>query len=171
MSKDGGEGGLFRQEDCHASETNLGMTTEGGGTGAHKQTKEEAEQTGKQKQQLEAAKEGNKRIESENALIAQLNPARQAKNWAIAEPLLIQLSTINPNRWDYLQALGEAQLKQGKYEEAVATYAKAVPMAQNNSDAKADPAKANIAVGQMLTNQGNDYLKLEKTQEEAAECT
>jgi tetratricopeptide (TPR) repeat protein len=78
---------------------------------------------------------------------------------------------MNPNRWDYLQALGDAEFGQGKYEEAAATYGKAIPMAQNNTDAKADPAKAKIAVGAMFTNQGNAYLKLKKTQEAVAAFT
>jgi len=164
------EGGVpenFLIDLSNASATNLGMNAEGV-SAAHKQTKEEAEEAARQKQQEEAAREGNKKLESENALIAQLNPALQAKNWAVAEPLLIQLSTINPNRWDFLQSLGDAQLNQGKYEEALATYGKAIPMAQNNSDSKADPAKAKAAVGLMLTNEGNAYLKLKKMPEAIA---
>ena len=164
------EGGVpenFLIDLSNASATNLGINAEGVSAG-HKQTKEEAEEAARQKQEQESAKETNKKLESENALIAQLNPALQAKNWAVAEPLLIQLSTINPNRWDFLQSLGDAQLNQGKYEEALATYGKAIPMAQNNSDSKADPAKAKTAVGNMLTNEGNAYLKLKKMPEAIA---
>ena len=171
ITNNGGKQDFFLIDISNPGATNLGMDTEGGGTGPHSQTKEEAERAAKQQKEQAAAQEGNKKIESENVLIAQLNPARQAKNWPVAEPLLIQLSTINPNRWDYLQALGEAQLNQGKYEEAVATYGKAIPMAQNNSDSKADPAKAKTAVGEMLTSQGNAYLKLKKNQEAVAAFT
>src|SRR5258708_3251358 len=95
----------------------------------------------------------------------QLKPALQAKNWQVTEPLLQQLSTINPTRWEYLQALGNAQLNLGKYEEALATFGKAVPLAQNGSDPKADPAKAKAAAAQMLTSEGNAYLKLKKNPE------
>jgi tetratricopeptide (TPR) repeat protein len=161
---EGGKDDFFLIDVSNTNATNLGMNTEGVSAG-HKQTKEEAEEAAKQKQAQEAAIEGNKKAESENALIAQLNPAIQAKNWAVAEPLLIQLSTINPNRWDFLQSLGEAQFNQGKYEEAVATYLKAIPMAQNSSDPKADPLRAKNAVGQMLTQEGNAYLKLKKNKE------
>lgn len=167
ITNEGGGTDNFLIDVSNAKATNLGMTAEGLVAG-HKQTKEEAEETAKQKQQQEAAIEGNKKAESENALIAQLNPALQARNWAVAEPLLIQLSTINPNRWDYLQSLGDAQLNQGKYEDAVATYSKAIPMAQNSSDPKADPVKAKNAVGMMLTNEGNAYIKLKKNQEAIA---
>ncbi len=117
---------------------------------------------------MEAIKEGNKKAEGENTLIAQLNPAMQAQNWPAAEPILQQLIAINPARWEYIQALGNAQLNQGKYEEAVASYEKAIPLAQNPNDPKSDAAKGKAAVGQMLTNEGTAYLKLKKTPEAIA---
>jgi tetratricopeptide (TPR) repeat protein len=107
--------------------------------------------------------ERNKAI-NENTLIAQLNPALQAKDWATAEPILTKLIAMNPNRWDYQQALGNAQFSEGKFDDAVATYEKAIPIAENatKTDPKADPAKAKAGVAQMLTNEGNAYLKLKK---------
>jgi tetratricopeptide (TPR) repeat protein len=116
------------------------------------------------KEELEKMKAERDKALGENALIAQLNPAMQAKNWEAAEPILVQLIAMNPSRWDYQQALGNAQLNLGKFEESVATYEKAIPMAENASktDPKADPAKAKIAIGQMLTNEGSAYLKLKK---------
>ncbi|HET9839036.1 MAG TPA: tetratricopeptide repeat protein [Candidatus Angelobacter sp.] len=101
---------------------------------------------------------------NENALIQQLNPALQTKNWEAAEPILHQLVTMNPNRWEYQQALGNAELSLGKYDDAVATYEKAIPLAENatKADPKADPAKAKAGVAQMLTNEGNAYLKLKQ---------
>jgi tetratricopeptide (TPR) repeat protein len=120
---------------------------------------------GPSKEELEKMKAERDKALGENALIAQLNPAMQAKNWEAAEPILTQLIAINPTRWDYLQALGYAQLNLGKFEESVATYEKAIPMAENatKTDPKADPAKAKSAVGQMLTNEGSAYLKLKKS--------
>jgi tetratricopeptide (TPR) repeat protein len=116
------------------------------------------------KEELEKLKGERDKALNENALIAQLNPALQAKDWATAEPILQKLITMNPARWDYQQALGNAQLSLNKYDDAVATYEKAIPMAENASknDPKADPAKAKVAVAQMLTNEGNAYLKLKK---------
>jgi tetratricopeptide (TPR) repeat protein len=120
--------------------------------------------TGPSKEELEKMKGERDKAINENALIAQLNPALQAKDWATAEPILIKLIALNPNRWDYQQALGNAQFSEGKFEEAVATFDKAIPIAENatKTDPKADPAKAKAAVGQMLTNEGNAYLKLKK---------
>ena len=116
------------------------------------------------KEELERLKGEREKALNENALISQLNPALQAKDWATAEPILQKLITMNPARWDYQQALGNAQLSLNKFDDAVATYDKAIPLAENASknDPKADPAKAKAAVAQMLTNEGNAYLKLKK---------
>jgi tetratricopeptide (TPR) repeat protein len=120
--------------------------------------------TGPSKEELEKMKAERDKAIGENTLIAQLNPALQAKDWATAEPILTKLIAMNPNRWDYQQALGNAQFSEGKYEEAVATFDKAIPIAENatKTDPKADPAKAKAGVAQMLTNEGNAYLKLKK---------
>jgi tetratricopeptide (TPR) repeat protein len=119
---------------------------------------------GPSKEELEKMKGERDKAINENALIAQLNPALQAKDWATAEPILTKLIAMNPNRWDYQQALGNAQFGEGKYDEAVATFDKAIPIAENatKTDPKADPAKAKAGVAQMLTNEGNAYLKLKK---------
>jgi len=114
------------------------------------------------KEEMEKLKGEREKALGENALISQLNPALQAKDWATAEPILQKLIAMNP-RWDYLQALGNAQLNLGKYDDAVATYEKAIPLADAaKNDPKADPAKAKAAVGQMLTSEGTAYLKLKK---------
>ncbi|HLK09186.1 MAG TPA: tetratricopeptide repeat protein [Candidatus Angelobacter sp.] len=120
--------------------------------------------TGPSKEELEKMKGERDKAINENALIAQLNPALQAKDWATAEPILTKLIAMNPNRWDYQQALGNAQFSEGKFDEAVATFEKAIPIAENatKTDPKADPAKAKAGVAQMLTNEGNAYLKLKK---------
>jgi tetratricopeptide (TPR) repeat protein len=120
--------------------------------------------TGPSKEELEKMKAERDKAIGENTLIAQLNPALQAKDWATAEPILTKLIAMNPNRWDYQQALGNAQLSEGKFDEAVATFDKAIPIAENatKTDPKADPAKAKAGVAQMLTSEGNAYLKLKK---------
>jgi tetratricopeptide (TPR) repeat protein len=111
-------------------------------------------------------KDERQKAMNQNAIIAQLNPALQAKNWAAAEPLLTQLVSMNPNNWEYQQALGNAQLNLGKLDEAVATYEKAIPLAENASktDPKADPAKTKAAVAGMLNNEGAAYTKLKQPQ-------
>jgi tetratricopeptide (TPR) repeat protein len=134
--------------------------------------------TGPSKEELEKMKSERDKAINENALIAQLNPALQAKDWATAEPILTKLIAMNPNRWDYQQALGNAQLSEGKFDEAVATYEKAIPIAENATkaenapkDAKVDPAKAKAGVAQMLTNEGNAYLKLKQNDKAIAAYT
>src|SRR5438445_13133747 len=83
------------------------------------------------KEELEKLKGEREKALGENALISQLNPALQAKDWATAEPILQKLIAMNPGRWDYQQALGNAQLSLGKYDDAVATFEKAIPLAEN----------------------------------------
>jgi tetratricopeptide (TPR) repeat protein len=123
--------------------------------------------TGPSKEEIEKMKADNAKAQGENALIAQLNPMLQAKNWEGAEPILKQLIASNPNNWEYQQALGTAELSMGKFDEAVATYEKAIPLAQNaanSKDPKQNPEKAKAAVGGMLTNEGSAYTKLKQPQ-------
>jgi tetratricopeptide (TPR) repeat protein len=136
-----------------STENDISLDVSSGGTGQPTVSKEE----------LERLKGERDKALNENALISQLNPALQAKDWATAEPILQKLITMNPARWDYQQALGNAQLSLNKYDDAVATYEKAIPMADAaKNDPKGDPAKAKAAVAQMLTNEGNAYLKLKQ---------
>ena len=139
--------------EAGTTENDISVDVSSGGAGQPTVSKEE----------LERLKGEREKALGENALIAQLNPALQAKDWATAEPILQKLIAMNPARWDYQQALGNAQLSLGKNEEAVATFEKAIPAAEAaKNDPKADPAKAKAAVAQMLTNEGNAYLKLKK---------
>jgi len=140
--------------EAGTTENDISVDVSAGGAGQPTVSKEE----------LEKLKGEREKALGENALIAQLNPALQAKDWATAEPILQKLIAMNPARWDYQQALGNAQLSLGKYDDAVATFEKAIPAAENatKTDPKADPAKAKAAVAQMLTNEGNAYLKLKK---------
>jgi predicted negative regulator of RcsB-dependent stress response len=123
--------------------------------------------SGPSKEEVEKLKAERDKAVGENTLIAQLNPALKEKNWAAAEPLLIKLVGINPNRMDYQQALANAQLNLGKYDEAVATSEKAIPLADSaakdpKGEAKPDPAKSKAATAQLLTIEGDAYLKLKK---------
>lgn len=128
---------------------------------------------GPSKEEVEKIKAEREKAMSENTLINQLNPMMQAKNWEGAEPILKQLVAMNPSRWEYQQALGNAQLNLNKYDEALATYEKAIPLAENapKTDPKADPAKSKAAVGQMLTNEGTAYLKLKQNDKAVAAYT
>src|SRR6185437_12636287 len=139
------------------------------GGGQPKYTKEQRAEIEKQ----------NEKARNMNELINQVNAALNARNWEGAIPLLQQLSTQDPNRWRFTQSLGDAQLNVGQNDQAVATYEKGIQVAQgfasgNVKDPKnpdADPAKAKAGVAQMLTNEGNAYLKMHKNQEAVAAFT
>ena len=118
------------------------------------------------KEQIEAMKEQNERLAAENALITKYQTAVHDKNWLDAESIAGQLVAIDPKRWEYQKSLGDAQTNLGKFDDAVATYEKGILLAQN--DATADPAKTKIAISQMLTMEGNTYLKQKKYTEATA---
>src|SRR5579859_3269267 len=103
------------------------------------------------------ARASNAAAQSENQLITQANKAEAAHDWAEAEAALKQLAAMNPGHWQYSEGLADAQLREGKYEEAVHSYETALSLAVK------DKLKATRqAMATMYTNQGNAYLKLHK---------
>jgi tetratricopeptide (TPR) repeat protein len=110
-------------------------------------------------------KKANAQAVAENQLIDQLNKARAAHDWQSTESLSRQLIAMAPGRWQYSQALGDAQLNLGKYSDAVQSYAAALQVAgQDKTDAK--PTRR--AMSAIYTNQGNAYLKLKRPQDATA---
>jgi tetratricopeptide (TPR) repeat protein len=91
--------------------------------------------------------------ESQDSLAAKAQAALDAKRWPEAEAALKQLLSSEP-RWEYLQALGTAQMNQGHYADSLESYQRAIELAGKN----ASPA----AVGQMYVAIGNANLKLKK---------
>lgn len=128
---------------------------------------------GPSKAEMEKLKAEREKGLSLNALITQYNAAQAAKNWQQSADILKQMIAADPNRWEYQQALGNMQSNLGQFQEAIDTYEKVIPMAQNatKTDPKADPAKAKAAVAQMLNSEGNAYLKLKKNPEAVAAFT
>jgi len=131
------------------------------------------------KEQLAKIQADNKKIAGLNSLISDAQNARQAQDWPKAENALKQLIAAAPDtsRWDFYMALGEAQSKSNKLDEAVQTYDKGIQVAQSliSGSSPADPkipslnpAAAKQGAGRMLTSQGNDYLKLQKPDEAIA---
>jgi tetratricopeptide (TPR) repeat protein len=99
-----------------------------------------------------------------NALVTQAQAAMQARNWQAAETAFRQLVAVAPARWEYQDGLGAAQYNLGRFEDALATYEKAIPLARRTADAANDnSAAAKAGVAQMLTMEGNIYLKLRKS--------
>lgn len=126
---------------------------------------EQPKMTKEQQAQLDAIKAQRAKAMNQNAIISQVNAAMQAKNYEEAATGLKQLIQTEPNRYEYYSGLGTAQLNLGQYEDAVQTLDKGIQLAQTPTDSKEDPAKVKATIGQMLTNQGNAYLKLKKTNE------
>ncbi|HEY2496183.1 MAG TPA: tetratricopeptide repeat protein [Candidatus Angelobacter sp.] len=120
--------------------------------------------SGVSKEEMEKLKAEREKGLNLNALITKYNAAQTAKNWQEAEDTLKQMIAVAPNRWDFQQALGNTQSNLGQYQDAINTYEKVIPLAQNatKTDPKADPAKAKAAVAQMLTSEGSAYLKLKQ---------
>jgi tetratricopeptide (TPR) repeat protein len=132
--------------------------------------------TAEQKKAMEAIKAQNAKAEGMNALIAQAQTAIAAKNDQAAIPVLTQLTQMDPNRWQFFSALAQSHANLGQYDEAVQNYQKGIQVAQNilagnvkdpkNPDT--DPVKAKNGLAQMLSQEGNSYLKLKKNPEAIA---
>jgi tetratricopeptide (TPR) repeat protein len=86
-------------------------------------------------------------------LVAKAEAALTAKQWSDAEAALKQLAAVEP-RPEYSEALGDAQLNLGRYADSIASYKRAIDLAQG----KASPA----VLGRIYTNIGNANLKLRK---------
>jgi tetratricopeptide (TPR) repeat protein len=104
-------------------------------------------------------------------IVTQVNAAMSAKDWKRAKDLLPQLIAGDPDRWEYYQWLGNAQLNLGEHADAATTYAQGIRKAEIQSGSVSDPDKAKAlraGIGQMLVGQGNAYLKLRRTDEAMA---
>jgi tetratricopeptide (TPR) repeat protein len=165
-----GNVGARTQEFAGDAATAGGSSKSSGSGGPTKYTKE----------QLEAMKAQNAKAESINALITQYQAAVAAKDWKAAITPLQAMTTADPTRWEYFQALGAAQFNVDDYENSVESYEKGIQIAQgyvsgatpkDPKNANSDPAKAKAGEGQMLAAQGNAYLKLNKKSEAVAAFT
>jgi len=131
-------------------------------------------------EEIERLKAQNAKATSMNTLISAYQAAANAQNWAEAEVNLKRMVEAEPNRWEFFQALGNAQSNQKEYDDAVASLDKGIELAQavaagtapkGPSSPSNDPAKAKAGVGQMLASQGNVYIKLNKTDLAIADFT
>lgn len=100
-----------------------------------------------------AAQLQNTQAANENAFITKAQAALDAKRWPDAEAVLKQLIAYAP-RWNYFEALGNAQFNQGHYAQSIAYYQRAIDLGQKD----AGPA----AIRRMHTTIGNANLKLKK---------
>lgn len=101
------------------------------------------------------------------------------KDWTDAETALKQMVTADPTHWDYFQALAGAQSSLKQYQDSIDSLEKGIQAAQGvvggnapkGGGAAADPANAKKAIAQMLSLEGNNYLKLNKQKEAIAAFT
>jgi tetratricopeptide (TPR) repeat protein len=119
------------------------------------------------KEQIEELKKQNERARNQNALIKQAVEAMTAKNWQAAVTPLEQLIADDPNNWQYYSAMGDVQLNLGAYDQAIDAYRKGIQLAEGDlaDPKKNDPGKDKAAIGKMLTQEGNAFLKLRKNKE------
>lgn len=114
-------------------------------------------------EEIERIKAQNAKATNMNALITQAQTALNAKNWADAVPVLQQMIAADPKRWEFYQALGNAQFNLAQYQESVDVTEKGITAAQAAlAEPKADPVKIKAGIGQMLASTGNSYIKLNK---------
>jgi tetratricopeptide (TPR) repeat protein len=97
-------------------------------------------------------------VSAENQLVSQLAAAEAEKNWPKAETALQKLTALDPDRWEYREALADVQLTEGKYDTAIANYTSALVAAGKE---KLDP-RIKRAMAVMYNNEGNAYLKLRR---------
>jgi len=101
--------------------------------------------------------------DGEKALLTKATAAIAAKNWQEAERVLKQLSAKAPARWEYQKSLGDAEGNLAHYPDAVASYDKAILLAEKSlANANGDRAKAIAALPTMYMAKGNMFLKLKQ---------
>jgi len=138
------------------------------------------------KPSTEEIKAVNAKIVALDDLLAQINGAKEAKDWQkakelVGEALVLDAETAaqhpsfrsQSNRHILYKALGDANLYLGQYQEAINAYETSVGLLQNKiaantgdqADAKSGATELRRILGQALTSEGNAYLKLRNTKE------
>ena len=114
--------------------------------------------------QNKAGQDKTSPAEKENALIAQLQAAFQAKKWADAESVLSQLMALQLKNWEYQKAFADTEYNLEKYQEALDAYDKAISLAQRVTyDAtKPEAVRARTAQSEMFSAKGGIYLRQNK---------
>jgi tetratricopeptide (TPR) repeat protein len=109
----------------------------------------------------------------EDTLLQRYDADRQAHNWLDAQDALERLLALRPGHWAYQQALGDVELNLGRYPEALQSYEAARLAAGRGIErpSATDSAEARAAIAQLLTSEGNAYLKLKRDPEAIAAFT
>jgi tetratricopeptide (TPR) repeat protein len=117
------------------------------------------------REEIDALKAQRAKAQAENGLIRQAVEAMTAKQWENAIAPLQQLIAYDPDRYEFYQSLGEAQLNLGRYDEALQSLEKGIQVARSNapssfSNPANDPAKKKSRITAMLMEEGNAFYKL-----------
>jgi len=103
--------------------------------------------------------------------------ALRASDQPAAIAALKAIVAADASRWDYFEALGNAQLSAGDYEGAAQSFSQGVEAAQqfiastppkDSLITKSDRDRAKAGMAEMLLSEGNAYLKLKKNDEAIA---
>ncbi len=118
----------------------------------------------------------NEKVSETNALILQANAAVLDKRWRDALGPLKELTGMEPDNWEYLEELGDAQYNLGQYQEAIGSFESGILAAGDVSGidpatADADSVRRKTQVSHMLNNEGSAYNKLHKTEKAMAAYT
>jgi tetratricopeptide (TPR) repeat protein len=105
--------------------------------------------------------------DDEQTLLTSAQAAIAAKNWGDAEAAAKKLVSRSP-RWDYLKLLGDAQLGNAEYPDALDSYGRAWNAAQSPN---LSPAPTKSALSALLVQMGNANLRLKRTDEAIAAYT
>jgi tetratricopeptide (TPR) repeat protein len=105
--------------------------------------------------------------DDEPTLVRSAQAAIAAKNWSDAEVAARKL-VARSARWDYLELLGDTQLGNADYPDALDSYSRAWAAAQTPT---VSPAPTKAALGRLLTQMGNVDLRLKRTDEAIAAYT
>ena len=97
----------------------------------------------------------------QNDLITQLQAAQAAKDWPKAEGLAEKLIALDPEDWQYRQALADVRFHKGDYAGALEAYGVALAGA---GKAKVTPTLRE-AMALMYSNEGNAFIKLKRNDE------
>lgn len=138
-----------------------------------KQIRSVSESEKSKKMSKEEIKAEQAKVEAMNALIMKAQSAMQSQKWDDAETALKQVLAENPSttRWELYKALADSQGRLNKTDEAIKTYQQGIDIAQavaagtapkDPRNPGADPARAKIGAGLMMTSMGNAYVKLGK---------
>ncbi len=106
-------------------------------------------------------------MDGEQTLLTSAQAAIAAKNWVDAEVAAKKLVSHSV-RWDYLKLLGDAQLGNAEYLDAVDSYGRAWDAAQLPA---VSPAPTKAALSALLMQMGNADLRLKRTDEAIAAYT